>query len=90
MMVTFVPNALNTSANSMPIAPAPMMPRLAGAALANTAWSEFQTRSPSILRMGSDFAREPVARMMCFAEIVRSPSLPLTTTLPPPASRPQP
>jgi hypothetical protein len=103
MMVTSLPNDANTSANSIPMAPAPMIPMDFGVSVANTAWSLLHTRSPSIFSMGSDLGFDPVAMMICFASSVRfSPSddgssspCPTcrpgsTCTFPFPAIRPQP
>ncbi len=90
MTVTFAPNDAYTSANSIPTAPAPITASDSGILDGKTALSELHTRSPSNFRIGRSFAREPVAMITFFASSTRSPSSPLTATLPLPASRPQP
>ena len=66
--VTFVPNALKTSANSHPTAPAPTTAMVAGACSRNSASSELMTvvlLSSSPI-WGIPFTREPVAITTAF------------------------
>ncbi len=67
--VTAEPNALNTSANSTPTAPAPMIAREGGAASRNRASSVESTvvRSSSSPTWGSPLTRVPVAITTPFA-----------------------
>ena len=91
MMVTLVPKAAYTSANSIPMAPAPTTASVLGASCDIMASVESQTRSWSILRKGRSRGREPVARMTCLpVRVCLPPSLAVTSTWPLPASRPRP
>ena len=85
-------------ANSTPTAPAPTMTMSLGSVSIFRTSSLVTIRFPSGVRPGSDFTREPVARMMSVAFRVRSPPPPgvpsspgwLTLILPGPSSRPRP
>ena len=90
--VTRLPNALKTSANSQPTAPAPTMAIVVGACSSTRASSEDMTVVLFSSRpiCGSPFTREPVAMTIPFFASCRSsfPSANLTdtvlTTFPPP------
>ena len=92
--VTLVPNALKTSANSQPTAPAPTT------AIDFGAFSRTRTSSldstvvllSSSPACGSPFTREPVAMTTAFFAVCVSalPSAPVTLTSMPPASVPVP
>ena len=96
--VTLTPTSLYMLANSTPTAPAPTMTMSLGSVSILRMSSLVTIRLPSGVRPGSDFTREPVARMMSVALRVRSPPPPgvpssagwLTTTLPGPSRRPRP
>ena len=66
--VTLVPKALNTSANSQPIAPAPTIAIVLGACSRKSASSELMTVVLLISRpiWGMPFTREPVAITTAF------------------------
>ena len=57
----------------MPTAPAPTTMSLAGTSRERRMWSLVTIRSPSGSMPGSDFVREPVARMVSFDVSTRSP-----------------
>ena len=88
--VTVEPKRANIEANSIPTAPAPMTMRLFGISLSCRISSEVRIVLPSGVMPGSDFGREPVARMTFFVAIFVSPPSPFTTTAFEPSRRPWP
>ena len=96
--MTLTPTSWNIDANSTPTAPAPTMTMSFGSVSIRRTSSLVTMRLPSGSRPGSDFTREPVARMTSVAFRTRSPPLPgvpsssgwLTRTLPGPSRRPRP
>ena len=90
-IVTFVPYDAYTSANSMPIAPAPTMKSDPGASFCMSAPVDDQIRSSSIFSVGRSLGRDPVAMMTLAASwTVRLPSDDSTSTFPGPFRRPKP
>ena len=96
--VTFVPRSWYIEANSHPTAPAPTITMSFGIVVERRTSSLVRIRSPSGVRPGSDFTREPVATMMSVAWRTRSPPWPgvpsspgwVTRTLLGPSRRPRP
>ena len=74
--VTVEPKRANIDANSMPTAPAPITMRLFGISLSWRISSEVMIVLPSGAMPGSDFGREPVARITFFVSIFVSPPRP--------------
>ena len=88
--VTVVPYEANTSANSIPTAPAPMTTREPGRTSLLTAPFDEMTCFSSSATPGSDLGSEPVARMMALPSSVCAPSSPLTSTVFRPVRTPTP
>ena len=96
--VTVEPRSWYIDANSTPTAPAPTTMTLPGSVSIFRTSSEVTIRLPSGSIPGSDFTREPVARMMSVALSTRSPLAPgvpsspaiWTRTLCAPSSLPRP
>ncbi len=88
--VTVEPKRAKIEANSMPTAPAPITTRLFGISLSCRISSEVMMVLPSGVIPGSDFGREPVARITFFVSTRVSPPSPFTTTAFAPSSRPCP